>query len=104
MSDLLDAIPIVRESVVAVLRIHMVDLERMKKGKLRPARFNLAPCGSAFCISANRYLITAHHVLNNEQRQGIPRISFMCLSCRKTLIKPSVFLLRDFLLSVRSLI
>jgi hypothetical protein len=32
---------------------------------LRPAKFNVALGGSAFCIVADRYLLTAHHVLNN---------------------------------------
>src|SRR5437899_3017569 len=65
MSELLDAVPIVRESVAAILRIHLVQAERMKKGRLRPARFNLTPSGTGFCVVANRYLVTAHHVLNN---------------------------------------
>jgi hypothetical protein len=69
MSELLTAIPSVRESVAAVLRIHLLKPETIKKEKPRPARFNVSPCGSAFCVLANRYLLTAHHVLNNEKNR-----------------------------------
>ena len=65
MSELLTAIPAVRESVAAILRIHRLRPETMKKGKARPAQFNVGLCGSAFCVATDRYLVTAHHVLND---------------------------------------
>ena len=68
MTELLEAIPAVRDSVVAVLRIHMVRPETTKKGKTRPAQFNCS-FGSAFCVLQDRYLVTANHVLNG----GKPR-------------------------------
>jgi hypothetical protein len=64
MSELLTAIPSVRECVVAVLRVHLVRPETMKKGKIRPAQFNVGLCGSGFCVAADKYILTAHHVLN----------------------------------------
>lgn len=68
MTDMMTAIPIVRESVAAILRIHMTRPETVKKGKKRPAQFSCS-FGSAFCVLSDRYLVTAFHVLN----QGQPR-------------------------------
>ena len=65
MSELLTAIPTIRESVAAIMRIRLVKPETIKKGKTRPAKFNVALSGSAFCIATDRYLVTAHHVLND---------------------------------------
>ena len=69
MSDLKSAIPVVRESLVAILRIRLARPEKMKKGKVKPARFEAIFTGSAFCIVADRYLVTACHVIKDgEQR------------------------------------
>lgn len=70
MADLTTAIPIVRESVAAILRIRSIRPETVKKGKVRPAQFQAIFSGSAFCVVADRYLVTAFHVLNGGQ----PRI------------------------------
>lgn len=69
MSDLTAAIPMIRESVAAMLRLHLVKPERVKKGKVTPAKIEAALAGSAFCIVADRYLVTAHHVLKAGQQQ-----------------------------------
>ncbi len=61
------AIPIVRDSVAAVLRIRMTHPETVKKGKVRPAQFQASLGGSAFCVVTDRYLVTAFHVLNGGQ-------------------------------------
>lgn len=68
MADLLKAIPRVRRSVVAILHVHLAHPETVKKGKTRPAEVNCS-FGSGFCVADDRYLITAHHVLNG----GRPR-------------------------------
>jgi hypothetical protein len=69
MADLTTAIPIIRESVAAILRIHQRRPETIKKrGKVKPAQFQ-ASFGSAFCVVADRYLVTAFHILN----EGKPR-------------------------------
>jgi len=68
MSDLATAISIVRESTAALLRIHVAKPERVKKGKVKPASIEASLAGSAFCIVADRYILTAHHVLNNGQQ------------------------------------
>lgn len=68
MADLTTAIPIIRESVAAILRIHMTHPETIKKGKVKPAKFQTS-FGSAFCVVADRYLVTAFHILNG----GKPR-------------------------------
>lgn len=69
MSNLMTAIPAVRESVAAILRLHVVTPETVKKGKVTPARIGAVLAGSAFCVVADRYLVTAHHILNG----GKPR-------------------------------
>jgi hypothetical protein len=69
MPALTTAIPIIRESTVAILRIHLDRPEKAKKGKVRPARFTASLSGSAFCIVADRYLLTAHHILNGGQQR-----------------------------------
>ena len=67
MAELTTAIPIVRESIAAVLRIRMTRPETVKKGKVRPAQFQASLGGSAFCVVADRFLLTAFHVLNGGQ-------------------------------------
>ncbi|MGH8427161.1 MAG: S1 family peptidase [Gammaproteobacteria bacterium] len=57
-----DIVPIVRESVAAILRVHPLERKRGEKG---PAKFGAAISGSAFCVLENRYLLTAHHVLGD---------------------------------------
>ena len=68
MPDLTTAIPIVRESVTAILRL---SFPKAKKGKGQPkgAQGKGMLAGSAFCIVSDKYLLTAHHVLNG----GNPR-------------------------------
>lgn len=67
--DLTTAIPLVRESVVAVFRYQQTRPAAVKKGgKVRPAQFR-GGWGSGLCVVANRYVVTAYHVLN----EGKPR-------------------------------
>jgi hypothetical protein len=75
MADLATAIPIVRDSVAGVLRIRMSRPETVKKGKVRPAQFQASLGGSAFCVVADRYLVTGFHVLNGGQPRN-PADSF----------------------------
>ena len=67
MADLKAAIPTLRDSVAAVLRIRMNRPKTVKKGKVRPAQFQASLGGSAFCVVADRYVVTAFHVLNGGQ-------------------------------------
>ena len=67
MPDLTTAIPLVRESVAAILRVQPVRPETIKRGKVRPATFKAGFAGSAFCIVADGYLLTTHHILNGGQ-------------------------------------
>lgn len=64
MSDLTSAIAVIRRSVVALLRIRLSAPDGGGDGKGLPARFEASLGGSAFCIVADRYLVTAFHVLN----------------------------------------
>jgi hypothetical protein len=63
MANLTTLIPAVQESVVALLRIHLERPQKVKKEKVRPARFQCS-WGSGFCVVADKYLITAFHLLN----------------------------------------
>lgn len=67
MPGLATTIPVVRQSVAAILRVRMVRPETVKKGKVRPAQFQAALGGSAFCVATDRCLVTAFHVLNAGQ-------------------------------------
>jgi len=64
MSDLVAAVPKLRDSVVAILRIRLTRPETVKKGKARPAQFEAALGGTGFCVVRDRYVVTAFHVLN----------------------------------------
>jgi hypothetical protein len=68
MADLKVAIPKLRESVAAILRLRMTKPEAARKGKPRPAQFECG-WGSAFSVVSDKYLVTAFHVLNG----GKPR-------------------------------
>jgi len=60
------AIATVRESVVAVFRFRTMQPQTVKKGKVRPAKYNVG-WGSGFCVVSDRYVVTAFHVLNHGQ-------------------------------------
>ena len=68
MASLTIAIPKLRESVAAILRLRMTTPETVKDGKVQPAQFEVG-WGSAFCVASDNYLVTAFHVLNG----GKPR-------------------------------
>ncbi|HEX5314770.1 MAG TPA: serine protease [Gammaproteobacteria bacterium] len=55
-----DVIPRLRESVVAILRLHPNARSHAKKDG---GTFEGSIVGTAFCVLANRYLLTAHHIL-----------------------------------------
>lgn len=63
------AIATIRNGVGAILRVH----------RLPDSQINAAIVGTAWCIVANRYLVTAHHVLNNEQPRD-PKDKFFIFS------------------------
>ena len=76
MSDLMTAITIVRESVASIFRLRLVRPETVKKGKVKPPRFEAALTGSAFCIVADRYLLTAYHVFNGGKERASSKDKF----------------------------
>lgn len=78
MSELSTAIPIVRESVAAILRLHVAKPATVKKGRERPATIAASIAGSAFCVVADRYLVTAFHVLNGGKERD-PKDKFYAL-------------------------
>jgi hypothetical protein len=63
MSQLVEAIRVVRGSTVAVLRIHMDRPEAVEAGEVPPGQV-ICSFGSGFCIAENRLVATAHHLLN----------------------------------------
>ena len=64
MPNLSQAISDIRDSVVAVLRVHMSKPAKQKKGKIRPPQFKVSFVGTAWCIVKNKYMVTAHHIFN----------------------------------------
>lgn len=66
MNELVEAIPKVRASVVAVLRIHVARPATVEEGVEKPAQLDCT-FGSAFCVLDDRYLVTAHHVLGGGE-------------------------------------
>lgn len=71
MPNLLQAISDIRDSVVAVLKVHMSKPAKQKKGKIRPPQFQVSLVGTAWCIVDDKYMVTAHHIFND----GKPRIT-----------------------------
>ena len=64
MANASQAIGQLRDSVCAIIRI----IKQTKyQGRKKPpiTEFKLAFVGTAWCITANRYLVSAHHILNN---------------------------------------
>jgi hypothetical protein len=61
--DLKNAISKVRNSVVAIMRYRMTRPQIVKKGKTKPAEFEVS-WGSGFCIVSDRYILTAYHLIN----------------------------------------
>jgi hypothetical protein len=70
MTNLMKAISVIRDSVVAVLRVHMSKPAKQKKGRIRPPQFKISLVGTAWCIVDDKYMVTAHHVFNG----GKPRM------------------------------
>ena len=62
------AIPIVRESVAAILRIQSKKVKN-KKSKTPPFAAGMA--GSAFCVVNNKYVLTAQHILNGGKARNL---------------------------------
>ena len=80
MTEILKAIPAIRSSVVAILRVHRMRSETIdKKGKVPPAQFNLS-FGSAFCVLQDRYLLTAYHLLTDMDKPRDPKDKFYAFS------------------------
>lgn len=66
MANLKAAIPRLRESVAAILKLRLTVPETNQGGTHQPAQFE-AGWGSAFAVMTDRYLVTAHHIFNNGQ-------------------------------------
>jgi Trypsin-like peptidase domain len=66
LTSLVAGIPSVREAVGAIFRMRRTRAETIKKGKPRPAQFQCG-WGSAVCVVADKYFLTAFHVLNGGE-------------------------------------
>jgi hypothetical protein len=66
MAVLKVAIPKLRESVAAILRLRMTKPETLENGKVDPAQFECG-WGTAFTVVSDRYLVTAFHILSNDR-------------------------------------
>jgi hypothetical protein len=68
MNTMTKAIPIVRESVAAILRIQSKKVKN-KKSKTPP--FVAGMAGSAFCVVKDKYVLTAQHILNGGKVRNL---------------------------------
>ena len=68
MNTMTKAIPIVRESVAAILRVQS-NKEKNKKSKT--PSFAAGMVGSAFCIVKDKYVLTAQHILNGGKARNL---------------------------------
>jgi len=78
MSQIERVIPTVRESVAAILRIHIIQPSKVKKGREIPAKVGASVAGSAFCVVPDRYLVTAYHVFNGGKSRD-PKDKFYAM-------------------------
>jgi Trypsin-like peptidase domain len=78
MANLQIAIPTLRESTVAILSLTPKTPEKIKKGKVIPAQYNVT-WGTAFSVVSDRYLVTAFHTLNGGNPRN-PNTKFYALS------------------------
>ena len=62
--DLVRAVASVRDSILAVLRIHRSPVKSVHGAIQAPIQFEVSIVGTAWCIVADRFLLTAHHILN----------------------------------------
>ncbi|MFP4641672.1 MAG: serine protease [Dehalococcoidia bacterium] len=69
MSDLVTAVPTIRDSVAAILRLHVVESGKGGKGKSKAPQIQAALVGSAFCIVEDKYLLTAYHIFNGGKQR-----------------------------------
>lgn len=65
-----NAITIAREATVAILRYRKVASQKVKKNKTVPAKYQLF-WGSGLGIVADRYVLTAFHVLNGGEPRDV---------------------------------
>lgn len=77
VTDMKKAIPKLRESVVAILGLRMIDPGGVKDGQPQPSQFRCS-WGSGFCVVNDRYVVTAFHVLN-EGKPRDPEIRFYAI-------------------------
>ncbi|MGB3478942.1 MAG: serine protease [bacterium] len=65
MPTLVDCVTQARNSVCAIMRVIKKRRKKGKKRKQSVDQYKLAFVGTAWCVVADRFLITAHHILNN---------------------------------------
>jgi S1-C subfamily serine protease len=73
------AIAGVRDSICAIMRIHEeTRAPRKAEGKGQPSssQFGVSFAGTGWCIFADRYVVTAHHVLN-DMKARLPKDKFV---------------------------
>jgi hypothetical protein len=72
------AIPKLRESITAILRLRLTKPESVDQGKVVPAQYEVG-WGSGFCVVLNKYVITAFHVLSGGNPTRDPAAKFYAL-------------------------
>lgn len=67
MSDFVQGISNIRDSVAAVMKITPVAASDAGTVTTAAPTFGVAFVGTAWCVVENRYFVTAHHIFNNGQ-------------------------------------
>ena len=73
MPEIVNSLADARESVCAVMRIiRTEEKKRRRKGApKKKVQISLSFVGTAWCIVESKFLVTAHHILNNGQPRDI---------------------------------
>jgi Trypsin-like peptidase domain len=72
------AVPKLRESVTAILRLRLTKAESIDQGKVVPAQYEVG-WGSGFCVLTDKYVVTAFHVLSGGNPARDPAAKFYAL-------------------------
>lgn len=97
MTNMVNAIAQIRDSVCAIMRIIKKQRRKGKKKKQPVVQFKLVFVGTAWCVVVNRFLITAHHVLNTGKARD-PQDLFYAFSVPGNGLRAFHFPITRFLL------
>ena len=84
MNDFAAGISSIRDSVASVLKITRESSTSDAATAALPT-FGVAFVGTAWCVVANRYFVTAHHIFNNV---GSSRVDLQACKLEYSIVSP----------------